>query len=143
MASVEVLSAEQFDRQWRQSRDSVFSGRMLDEELFAHADWRRLAIGAPAHYFSMDPPAAGSADYRHWAIYLSLSRAIEQRGDRELVGALVGGPHLNAWAFHARTVEVSVFLEMRTLAVDGFDLQVFGPSARWGLAVSWEEEVAL
>jgi hypothetical protein len=139
---IELVAAEDFERMWRGAYSLVFSGRELAEGAFQPTRWRQFAMGAPAYYFSKDPSAVPVGDHELSAIYLSILQVARQRGDRELVGFLLGGPHLNPSVFHSADPTLSTFLEMRTTAVDGFDLHIFGPSATWGLSVSWEEEVA-
>ena len=45
--------------------------------------------------------------------------------------------------FASTQITAATLLEMRYRAIDGFDLQIFGRSCRWGVNVSADEELSL
>jgi hypothetical protein len=140
--SITAIATDEFERKWRPSYRSIFSGRGLGDGPFQQTQWREFGIGAPAYYFPLDQSVISPQDRKHSAIYVAILRAIEVCGDQELIGFLLDGPHLNASIFQTNRLVLGAFTEMRNAAVDGFDLHIFGPSAAWGLAISWDEEVA-
>jgi hypothetical protein len=140
---IEVLPPAQYEARWKTVHRTVFSGRVLDNRPFAPAGWRQMAIGAPSHDFAQDQAQMAPDRHRHALVYQSLLNAVRHRGDQEFVGCLQGGAHLHPAMFHCHSIVLASLYEMRTAPADEFDRQIFGPSAAWGLAVSWEEEVAV
>jgi hypothetical protein len=79
----------------------------------------------------------------HCKVYDALLTSVSKVGDDEIVLFLRGGPHRNPSIFSLRGPTLSGLQELRTRPDDGFDRHVFGRSAAWRLAISWDEEVAV
>lgn len=141
---IRELSLEDFRRAWADVYAKVFSGRDLDDHPFVDKKWRQFPIGAPAFYFSeQQTDRLSPSEKNHCKVYDALLTAVSKVGDDELVLFLRGGPHRNPSIFSLRGPTLSGLQELRTRPDDGFDRHIFGRSGAWGLAISWDEEVAV
>jgi hypothetical protein len=144
MSSVSILSRGQFERVWAPDYGHVFLPRDLQDNPFASPGWRIVCICGPRGYVMDQHPNLCDVSDPHGRINAALFNTIRATGDDGRIGGcLVRAPHLNASYFEASRVNPAALLEMRRLAIDGFDLHVFGHSRRWGVVASWLEEFAL
>lgn len=141
---IRELSLDEFRTNWADVYAKVFSGRALDDHPFVDRKWQHFPIGAPAFYFSEQQIDRLSASERHHCqVYDALLTTASDLGDDELVLFLRDGPHRNPSIFSLRGPTLSGLQELRTRPDDGFDRHIFGRSAAWGLAISWDEEIAV
>lgn len=140
--AIELPKAE-FDANWRRHYEAIFVDRDIDKAPFRPSDWRQLCIGAPAYYFDDRQRALAAQQIEHRKLYSAIEQAITAVGDKEIIGFLRNGPHSNPSIFRGLAPFARAMYQMRSKAVDGFDLNIFGASESWGMVVSWEEEVAL
>jgi hypothetical protein len=137
------VSSEDFRKTWADAYAKVFSGRDLDDHPFVDKKWHQFPVGAPAFYFSEPIDRLSPSEKNHCKVYDALLTAAAKVGDDEVVLFLRGGPHRNPSIFSLRGPTLSGLQELRTRPDDGFDRHIFGRSAAWGLAISWDEEVAV
>ena len=137
------LAASEFDRKWRGHYDAVFSGRDIDKSPFREPAWRAFPIGAPAYYFESYAKSLTVEQQQHIAVYDAIGRCARQLGDVGAVSFLRDGPHLNPSIFHSPSITAASIYALRQSALDGFDRHVFSVSEGWGLAMLWDEEIAV
>lgn len=141
--AVVELAVGEFDSKWRKHYETVFSGRDIDEAPFRDPTWRVFPIGAPAYYFESYKQPLTTEQQQHIAIYDAIARCARQLGDVAAVSFLRDGPHLNPSIFCSRSITAASMYALRQAALDGFDRHVFSVSEGWGLAVLWDEEIAV
>jgi hypothetical protein len=146
MAAADVaveLPKVEFEANWRRHYDAVFVDRDIDKQPFRQVDWRQICLGAPAYYFDDQPRPLAAQQVEHRSLYSAVERAISAVGDDQIIGFLRNGPYSNPSIFRGLVPFARAMYQMRSKAVDGFDLNVFGASESWGIVISWEEEIAL
>jgi hypothetical protein len=141
--SIVELAVSEFDSKWRKHYGAVFSGRDIDKGPFRDPTWRVLPIGAPAYYFDSYAQPLTAEQQQHIAIYDAIGRCAGQLGDVAAAGFLRGGPHLNPSIFCSQSITAASIYALRQSAQDGFDMHVFSVSEGWGLAMLWDEEMAV
>ncbi len=137
------LTVSDFDVEWRKHHDAVFSDRDIDAGPFRESGWRVLSIGAPACYFDSYAQPLTVEQQQHLAIYESIGSCARQSGAFSAVGFVRNGPHLNPSIFRSATIDAASIYVLRRAALDGFDMHVFSGSESWGLAMLWDEEIAV
>jgi len=141
--TVVELAVDEFDSKWRKHYDAVFSGRDIDEAPFRDPAWRVFPIGAPAYYFESYMQPLAAEQQQHIAIYDAIGRCARQLGDVAAVSFLRDGPHLNPSIFCSQSITAASIYSLKQSALDGFDRHVFSVSEGWGLAMLWDEEIAV
>ncbi len=141
--TVVELAVDEFEGKWRKHYDSVFSGHDMDKGPFRDPAWRILPIGGPAYYFGSYSKPLTPDQQQHLGIYDAIGRSASRSGDMGAVGFLRGGPHRNPSIFLIQSLTAASIYALKQAALDGFDMHVFSVSESWGLAMSWEEEVAV
>lgn len=138
------LRYEDFLHEWRSTYDSLFTDRPIESDPFADPAWRKVVLGSPAYFIGKEIfELHEESDLRHLRIYHGLEKAIHWCGDKDMVGFLQGGPYENPSIFYTEPASAHGMRKFREAALDGFDLHIFSRSRKWGVAISWEEEVAL
>lgn len=140
---VTVLSLHDFQFRWSSMHERVFAGRDLVNNPFTEASWRIACICGPLGYVNERPAHLVDLSNPYSRIYAAFMKAIRTTGDVELIGCLLGAPYTNESFFSTTHISPPALLEMRRKAVDVFDLQIFGRSCRWGVALSGDEELSL
>jgi hypothetical protein len=140
---VTEMPVTEFETHWRKHYSAVFSGRDIDKGPFCDATWRVFSIGAPLYFHDTYSKPLSAAQRKHIQIYNAIGQSARQLGDQHAVGFLRGGPHLNPSIFYTPNLTARSIHGIRRAALDGFDMHIFSASESWGLAVLWDEEVAV